>query len=178
MRSKNLENDLETNDEGCKATKEIFETSISEYSHTLMNAQTGLADATSEEVNANVEAKLLAQQIADLETEMAHIRSDCQTNINALVLEVCGIKSIRIELYKMIEQSAISRIASCPSRCRGSAVSLTRAERRMILSGSTHVQEVLFLLVHTASIPCTGKVFAVEMHHQRVDFAHPGVMAD
>merc|ERR1712060_418675 len=27
---------------------------------------------------------------------------------------------------------------------------------------------------HTASNPCTGKVFTVEMHHQRVDFANPG----
>merc|ERR1712160_211501 len=27
---------------------------------------------------------------------------------------------------------------------------------------------------HTSSNPCTGKVFTVEMHHQRVDFANPG----
>ena len=27
---------------------------------------------------------------------------------------------------------------------------------------------------HTASNPCTGKVFTVEMHHSRVDFANPG----
>merc|ERR1712032_1613083 len=31
-----------------------------------------------------------------------------------------------------------------------------------------------FLPTHTASNPCTGKVFTVEMHHQRVDFANPG----
>jgi len=35
-------------------------------------------------------------------------------------------------------------------------------------------EEVLFLPTHTASNPCTGKVFTVEMHHQRVDFANPG----
>jgi elongation factor 1-alpha len=30
------------------------------------------------------------------------------------------------------------------------------------------------LPTHTASNPCTGKVFSVEMHHTRVDFANPG----
>merc|ERR1712028_125320 len=35
-------------------------------------------------------------------------------------------------------------------------------------------EEVIFLPTHTASNPCTGKVFSVEMHHQRVDQAGPG----
>merc|ERR1712172_14775 len=35
-------------------------------------------------------------------------------------------------------------------------------------------EEVVFLPTHTASNPCTGKVFTVEMHHQRVDAANPG----
>merc|ERR1712059_111070 len=35
-------------------------------------------------------------------------------------------------------------------------------------------EEVIFLPTHTSSNPCTGKVFTVEMHHSRVDFANPG----
>jgi len=35
-------------------------------------------------------------------------------------------------------------------------------------------EEVLFLPTHTASTPCLGKVFTVEMHHKRVDEAKPG----
>ena len=35
-------------------------------------------------------------------------------------------------------------------------------------------EEVLFLPTHTASNPCTGKVFTVEMHHKRVEEANPG----
>merc|ERR1711865_1305963 len=35
-------------------------------------------------------------------------------------------------------------------------------------------EEAVFLPTHTASNPCTGKVFSVEMHHTRVDFANPG----
>ena len=35
-------------------------------------------------------------------------------------------------------------------------------------------EEVLFMPTHTASTPCVGKVFTVEMHHKRVDAANPG----
>merc|ERR1712050_506666 len=35
-------------------------------------------------------------------------------------------------------------------------------------------EEVVFLPTHTASNPCTGKVFTVEMHHTRAEFANPG----
>lgn len=45
-----------------------------------------------------------------------------------------------------------------------------RVEQGIVKPG----EEVVFLPTHTASNPCTGKVFTVEMHHQRVDFASPG----
>merc|ERR1712146_820188 len=35
-------------------------------------------------------------------------------------------------------------------------------------------EEVIFLPTNTAANPCTGKVFTVEMHHSRVEFANPG----
>jgi elongation factor 1-alpha len=35
-------------------------------------------------------------------------------------------------------------------------------------------EEVIFMPTHTAGTPCQGKVFTVEMHHKRVDAAHPG----
>ena len=35
-------------------------------------------------------------------------------------------------------------------------------------------EEVCFLPTHTASNPCGGKVFTVEMHHKRQESAGPG----
>merc|ERR1712190_274878 len=49
-------------------------------------------------------------------------------------------------------------------------VSAGRVEQGVVKPG----EEVVFLPTHTASNPCTGKVFTVEMHHQRVDVANPG----
>jgi elongation factor 1-alpha len=45
-----------------------------------------------------------------------------------------------------------------------------RVEQGIVKTG----EEVIFLPTHTASNPCTGKVFSVEMHHTRVDVANPG----
>merc|ERR1711874_93436 len=45
-----------------------------------------------------------------------------------------------------------------------------RVEQGVVKPG----EEVVFLPTHTSSNPCTGKVFTVEMHYKRVDFANPG----
>ena len=45
-----------------------------------------------------------------------------------------------------------------------------RVEQGLVKPG----EEVVFLPTHTASNPCVGKVFTVEMHHKRVEKAHPG----
>merc|ERR1712167_283223 len=53
---------------------------------------------------------------------------------------------------------------------KGGDVLAGRVEQGVVKPG----EEVVFLPTHTASNPCTGKVFTVEMHHSRVDFANPG----
>merc|ERR1739845_137245 len=45
-----------------------------------------------------------------------------------------------------------------------------RVEQGIVKPG----EDVIFLPTHTASNPCAGNVFSVEMHHTRVDFASPG----
>merc|ERR1712107_598556 len=45
-----------------------------------------------------------------------------------------------------------------------------RVEQGIVKPG----EEVAFLPTHTASNPCVGKVFTVEMHHQRAEQAKPG----
>merc|ERR1712216_472282 len=45
-----------------------------------------------------------------------------------------------------------------------------RVEQGIVKPG----EDVIFLPTHTATNPCTGKVFTVEMHHKRADSAGPG----
>jgi elongation factor 1-alpha len=46
----------------------------------------------------------------------------------------------------------------------------SRLEQGTVTKG----EEVVFLPTHTASNPCTGKVFSIEMHHKEHPFAGPG----
>jgi len=45
-----------------------------------------------------------------------------------------------------------------------------RVEQGLVKPG----EEVIFLPTHTTANACTGKVFTVEMHHQRIEAAQPG----
>jgi elongation factor 1-alpha len=45
-----------------------------------------------------------------------------------------------------------------------------RVEQGVVKPGA----EVIFLPTHTKGVPCTGKVFTVEMHHKSVPEANPG----
>merc|ERR1719326_1955441 len=45
-----------------------------------------------------------------------------------------------------------------------------RVEQGLVKPG----EECIFLPTHTASNPCVGKIFTVEMHHKRADDAKPG----
>jgi len=45
-----------------------------------------------------------------------------------------------------------------------------RVEQGVVRPG----EEVVFLPTHSASNPCNGKVFSIEMHHHRVDVGGPG----
>merc|ERR1712193_140883 len=53
---------------------------------------------------------------------------------------------------------------------KGADVLVGRVEQGVVKPG----EEVFFMPTHTGSNPCGGKVFTVEMHHTRHDFANPG----
>merc|ERR1712076_364669 len=78
----------------------------------------------------------------------------------------CGKETIMCEtLYDVLDK--LCRVPERP----------ISAPMRMPISGIYKIkpgEEVIFLPTHTSSNPCTGKVFTVEMHHTRVDFANPG----
>jgi len=69
------------------------------------------------------------------------------------------------------EKSAMRLPLSGIYKIKGVGDVLTgRVEQGVVSPG----EEVIFMPTHTVGTPCTGKVFTVEMHHKRVDAAHPG----
>merc|ERR1712000_345067 len=78
--------------------------------------------------------------------------------------EVCRIPERPISAPMRMPISGIYKIKGVGDVLAG------RVEQGVVKPG----EEVVFLPTHTSSNPCYGKVFTVEMHHQRVDFANPG----
>merc|ERR1712094_160694 len=95
---------------------------------------------------------------------------------------VIGKETIHVEkLYDVFNDffRVPERPSSAPMRMPGSGIYKIKGVGD-VLAGRVEQgivkpnEEVVFLPTHTASNPCTGKVFSVEMHHTRVDFANPG----
>ncbi|KAJ9077298.1 hypothetical protein DSO57_1018105 [Entomophthora muscae] len=87
------------------------------------------------------------------------------------------IETLQVALNDFVELP--SRVDDAPMRLPVSGiykikgvgdVVTGRVEQGKLLPNS----EVVFLPTHTASNPCTGKVFTIEMHHKRADKAQTG----
>merc|ERR1711916_50950 len=78
--------------------------------------------------------------------------------------KVCKVPSRPLSAAMRMPISGIYKIKGVGDVLAG------RVEQGVVKPG----EEVIFLPTHTASNVCAGKVFTVEMHHTRVDFANPG----
>jgi len=85
----------------CKETKDTLETQIAEDEATLGNAQTKLASATEDEAGAQETARQSAKQFGGMNKDLMATMTTCNTNYVNFETELCALKKIRGELYKM-----------------------------------------------------------------------------
>merc|ERR1712100_857155 len=76
----------------------------------------------------------------------------------------CGVPERKTDSALRVPISGIYKIKGVGDVLTG------RVEQGILKPGD----EVVFLPSHSATLPCQGKVFTVEMHHKRVDQALPG----
>jgi len=85
----------------CKETKDTLETQISDDAATLGSAQTKLAAATEDEASAQETARQTAKQFDGMNTDLLSTMKTCTTNYINFETEICALKKIRGELFKM-----------------------------------------------------------------------------
>merc|ERR1712017_56030 len=85
-------------------------------------------------------------------------------NVLDALNDFCGLPERKTDAVLRVPISGIYKIKGVGDVLTG------RVEQGILKPGD----EVIFLPTHTTTLPCTGKVFTVEMHHTRVDFASPG----
>jgi len=85
----------------CEETKLSYETQIADDKDTLSNAQTKLAAATEKEATAGETARQTATENSQLNLDLTKQMKTCSGNYINFETEMCALKKIRGELYKM-----------------------------------------------------------------------------
>jgi len=85
----------------CEETKGTMETQVANDGSLLGAAQTKLAGATEDEATAGENARQTSKQFNSMNTDLVHQMKTCNTNYINFETELCALKKIRGELYKM-----------------------------------------------------------------------------
>lgn len=96
--------ELASTEEDCSATKKNLQDQIQSSALRLQEQQEMLAEATTIMIDATEQSRLKGKQLDNLETESRKMDAFCKDSVTQAAVELCKIKSIRQELYKM-EQS-------------------------------------------------------------------------
>merc|ERR1719183_3390561 len=88
-------------EKSCEETKDVMETDIQNDEDMLANAQTKLAAATEKEATAGETARQTAAENEGLNNDLEKQMKTCSGNYINFETELCALKKIRGELYKM-----------------------------------------------------------------------------
>merc|ERR1719428_1266558 len=85
----------------CDETEKLLDSQILDFSDTLNGAQTKLAGAMEKEAKAGEEARTTAEEHDGLNADLKKQMKTCSDNYINFETELCALKKIRGELYKM-----------------------------------------------------------------------------
>merc|ERR1719375_237496 len=121
----------------CAETKETLEAKIQDLIDTKSAAEEDLADATKREAKATQEAIETTNYNAELNSDVMSKMKTCRSNYLKVEGEICALRKIRGELYKMkgdghpgfFEDCAMGKWVEeqCTKKCGGGEQNLTRA---------------------------------------------------
>merc|ERR1719428_1441932 len=121
----------------CEETKKMIETQIENDETSLENSQTKLALATEKEASAGEIARQTATENDQLNKDLIKQMKTCSNNYINFETELCALKKIRGELYKMkggghsafFQDCEVSKWSpeECTKKCAGGEQKLTRS---------------------------------------------------
>jgi len=134
-KSDGMKDELAATRKTCKDTQANYDAQIAELTHRLMDSQTALAEATQAENTAGEQSRMKSQQLVKGDIEYKRSMSECHKNIEGIQTEICGIRQIRQELYKMSQLRPFIRDCEvsawtpddCTVTCAGGSQRLTRS---------------------------------------------------
>merc|ERR1719476_510971 len=132
-----LMSDIESVTAECKVTRETLETSIENDESLLDVQQTKLAFATEKEATAGEKARTVAKTNEEYNADLVQQMKKCSDNYINFETELCALKKIRGELYKMkgaghpgfFQDCEVSKWGpeECTKECNGGQQKLIRS---------------------------------------------------
>jgi len=132
--------EIESMEESCEDSKKQLETKIENDADMLANAQTKLAQATEKEANAGESARQTAAKHDSLDKDLLKVMKTCSGNYITFETEICALKKIRGELYKMKGSGHSAFFQDCelskwePEECSKSCASGDQKLTRSVLT--------------------------------------------
>jgi hypothetical protein len=120
----------------CEETKKVLETEIANEEDLLQESQTKLAKATEKEANAGEIARTTAAENAKLNANLVEQMKKCSDSYINSETELCALKKIRGELYKLkgtaspfFQDCEVSKWdpEECTKKCAGGEQKLARS---------------------------------------------------
>merc|ERR1719284_2158494 len=128
-------NEVESTKQACDETSKTLQYQIEEDQNRLSEAQTQLADAMTKEANSGESARQTSNENEELNKDLVKQMKSCSKNYIQSETEICALKKIRGELYKMKGGSSVffqdCVVSSwdpeeCSANCGGGEQTLTR----------------------------------------------------
>jgi hypothetical protein len=126
--------ELASTEEECKVTKQNLQSQMQSSAQRLQEQQEMLAEATTIMIEATEQNRLKGQQLDQLEGENKKMAAFCKQSVEQAATELCKIKSIRQELFKIkqlrpfIQDCEVSSWTpdECSKPCGGGVQNLVR----------------------------------------------------
>merc|ERR1719478_1357366 len=132
----NLLQEIASMEKSCAETKETLETQIKNDEDMLSESQTKLGVATTKEATAGETARQTASENEQLNKDLVKQMKTCSGNYINFMTEICALKKIRGELYKMkgggssafFQDCEVSKWdpEECTKKCQGGEQKLSR----------------------------------------------------
>merc|ERR1719316_1493521 len=96
--------DIEAKQESCQETKNTLEAAIANDQALLESSQTKLAAATEKESSAGENARQVAKENEQYDSDLKKQMKTCTTNYINFETEMCALRKIRGDLYKKFQK--------------------------------------------------------------------------
>lgn len=137
-KAEGLREDLAKSISTCRMTEENYQAQLGALADHLANAQVALAEATEREIRTQEQSRQKAKAVTELEAESKRGADVCDQSLRGLAMQMCGVRQIRGDLYKMSNQRPF--IQDCqvsdwtPNECTATCGGGTQVLKRTVIA--------------------------------------------